>query len=186
MQSDVPEVSELCWLLMTGTPMGLLERCHRLQRQEGQGAVGRRRAVHLSGAAWRPTSWPTTATPCRSATIRCSTSKSAATWPAASIISSARRFVMPKAKVLDDVGPRAGHRRREDVEELQQHARRVRRRQGAAEADHADRHRLAADGTAERAGRRCAVRSVLARRARSRPRQRWPPSTAAAASATAK
>jgi tryptophanyl-tRNA synthetase len=25
-QSDVPEVSELCWLLITGTPMGLLER----------------------------------------------------------------------------------------------------------------------------------------------------------------
>lgn len=27
MQSDVPEISELCWLLMSGTPMGLLERC---------------------------------------------------------------------------------------------------------------------------------------------------------------
>ena len=27
-QSDVPEVSELCWLLMTGASMGLLERCH--------------------------------------------------------------------------------------------------------------------------------------------------------------
>ncbi len=26
-QSDVPEVSELCWILMTGTPLGLLERC---------------------------------------------------------------------------------------------------------------------------------------------------------------
>lgn len=26
-QSDVPEVSELCWLLMTGAGMGLLERC---------------------------------------------------------------------------------------------------------------------------------------------------------------
>jgi tryptophanyl-tRNA synthetase len=26
-QSDVPEVSELCWLLLTGTSMGLLERC---------------------------------------------------------------------------------------------------------------------------------------------------------------
>lgn len=26
-QSDVPEVSELCWILMSGTPMGLLERC---------------------------------------------------------------------------------------------------------------------------------------------------------------
>ncbi len=27
LQSDVPEVSELCWILMSGTPMGLLERC---------------------------------------------------------------------------------------------------------------------------------------------------------------
>ncbi len=26
-QSDVPEISELCWILLTGTPMGLLERC---------------------------------------------------------------------------------------------------------------------------------------------------------------
>jgi tryptophanyl-tRNA synthetase len=27
-QSHVPEVSELTWLLMTGTPMGMLQRCH--------------------------------------------------------------------------------------------------------------------------------------------------------------
>jgi len=26
-QGDVPQVSELCWLLLTGAPMGLLERC---------------------------------------------------------------------------------------------------------------------------------------------------------------
>ncbi len=26
-QSDVPEIPELCWILMSGTPMGLLERC---------------------------------------------------------------------------------------------------------------------------------------------------------------
>ena len=26
-QSDVPEVSQLCWILMTGAPLGLLERC---------------------------------------------------------------------------------------------------------------------------------------------------------------
>jgi tryptophanyl-tRNA synthetase len=26
-QSDVPEVTELCWLLMSGAPMGMLERC---------------------------------------------------------------------------------------------------------------------------------------------------------------
>jgi tryptophanyl-tRNA synthetase len=28
LQSDVPEVTELTWLLMTVTPMGLLEKCH--------------------------------------------------------------------------------------------------------------------------------------------------------------
>ena len=26
-QSDIPEIPELCWLLISGTPMGLLERC---------------------------------------------------------------------------------------------------------------------------------------------------------------
>ncbi|MFC1758353.1 tryptophan--tRNA ligase [Planctomycetota bacterium] len=37
MQSDVPEVSELCWLLMTGTPMGLLERCHAYKDKKDKG-----------------------------------------------------------------------------------------------------------------------------------------------------
>lgn len=36
-QSDVPEVSELCWLLMTLTPMGLLERCHAYKDKKGRG-----------------------------------------------------------------------------------------------------------------------------------------------------
>ena len=36
-QSDVPEVTELCWLLMTGTPMGLLERCHAYKDKKAQG-----------------------------------------------------------------------------------------------------------------------------------------------------
>jgi tryptophanyl-tRNA synthetase len=36
-QSDVPEVSELTWLLMTGTPMGLLERCHAYKEKKGKG-----------------------------------------------------------------------------------------------------------------------------------------------------
>ncbi len=36
-QSDVPEVSELCWLLMTGTPMGLLERCHAYKDKVARG-----------------------------------------------------------------------------------------------------------------------------------------------------
>jgi tryptophanyl-tRNA synthetase len=36
-QSDVPEVSELSWLLMTGTPMGLLERCHAYKDKVAKG-----------------------------------------------------------------------------------------------------------------------------------------------------
>jgi tryptophanyl-tRNA synthetase len=36
-QSDVPEVSQLCWLLMTGTPMGLLERCHAYKDKRARG-----------------------------------------------------------------------------------------------------------------------------------------------------
>ncbi len=37
-QSDVPEVSELCWILMTGAPMGLLERCHAYKEKKAKGA----------------------------------------------------------------------------------------------------------------------------------------------------
>jgi tryptophanyl-tRNA synthetase len=36
-QSDVPEVSELTWLLMTGTPLGLLERCHAFKEKKAKG-----------------------------------------------------------------------------------------------------------------------------------------------------
>lgn len=38
-QSDVPEVSELCWILMTGTPFGLLERCHAYKEKKDKGLV---------------------------------------------------------------------------------------------------------------------------------------------------
>ena len=36
-QSDVPEVSELSWLLMTGAPLGLLERCHAYKDKKAKG-----------------------------------------------------------------------------------------------------------------------------------------------------
>ena len=36
-QSDVPEVSELCWLIMTGAPLGLLERCHAFKEKKAKG-----------------------------------------------------------------------------------------------------------------------------------------------------
>jgi tryptophanyl-tRNA synthetase len=37
LQSDVPEVSELCWILMTTTPIGLLERCHAYKDKKAKG-----------------------------------------------------------------------------------------------------------------------------------------------------
>ena len=36
-QSDVPEVSELTWILMTRAPMGLLERCHAYKEKKQKG-----------------------------------------------------------------------------------------------------------------------------------------------------
>jgi tryptophanyl-tRNA synthetase len=36
-QSDVPEVTELTWLLSTVTPMGLLERCHSFKDKTAKG-----------------------------------------------------------------------------------------------------------------------------------------------------
>ncbi|MGK0189161.1 MAG: tryptophanyl-tRNA synthetase [Verrucomicrobiales bacterium] len=36
-QSDVPEVTELTWILSTVTPMGLLERCHSYKDKEAKG-----------------------------------------------------------------------------------------------------------------------------------------------------
>lgn len=38
-QSHIPEVSELTWLLMTGTPMGLLERCHAYKEKKAKGVT---------------------------------------------------------------------------------------------------------------------------------------------------
>ena len=37
LQSDVPEVSELCWILMSCTPMGLLERCVSYKEKKEKG-----------------------------------------------------------------------------------------------------------------------------------------------------
>ncbi|MBT4692919.1 MAG: tryptophan--tRNA ligase [Woeseia sp.] len=39
LQSDIPEISELTWILMTGTPMGLLERCHAFKEKKSRGVA---------------------------------------------------------------------------------------------------------------------------------------------------
>src|SRR5438876_8471926 len=37
LQSDVPQVTELTWILSTMTPMGLLERCHSYKDKTARG-----------------------------------------------------------------------------------------------------------------------------------------------------
>ncbi len=39
LQSDVPQVTELAWILSTVTPMGLLERCHSYKDKTARGAA---------------------------------------------------------------------------------------------------------------------------------------------------
>ena len=63
-QSHVPEVSELCWILMTAAPMGLLERCHAYKEKKADpvpvlvptcdapGSSGRGPASTRTGACW--------------------------------------------------------------------------------------------------------------------------------------
>jgi tryptophanyl-tRNA synthetase len=72
-QSDVPEVSELCWLLL-GTPMGLLERCV-FTKIKSRKAFRRSLACLLILSSKQPTSSPMTPMSCLLDWTRLSTSK---------------------------------------------------------------------------------------------------------------
>ncbi len=52
-QSDVPEVTELTWILGTVTPMGLLERCHSYKDKVAKGISAQPRPLRLSRADGR-------------------------------------------------------------------------------------------------------------------------------------
>jgi tryptophanyl-tRNA synthetase len=49
-QSDVPMHAELMWILMTVTPMGLLERAVSYKEKNREGDCGVGRTLHVSGA----------------------------------------------------------------------------------------------------------------------------------------
>ena len=90
-QSDVPEVTELTWILGSVTPMGLLERCHSYKDKLAKGISLQLRAVRLSGADGRRHPAFTTRTLCRSARTRSSTWRSPATLRSSSTSSTAKR-----------------------------------------------------------------------------------------------
>ena len=133
----------------------------RLQGQEGQGTAGRRGPVHVSGVdggrhpglrlrhgAGRR----------RPVAAHRSLPRSGGQ------LQSSLRPGVRDAQGQDSrrLGQSARHRRREDVEELQQHAGDLRRPQGAAQEDHADHDRFAADGPAEGSAGGSPVSTVFA------------------------
>ena len=72
-QSDVPEVTELAWILSTVTGMGLLERATSYKDKVDKGLDAARRALHLPRADGRRHPHRPLAPSCRSARTRCST-----------------------------------------------------------------------------------------------------------------
>ncbi len=183
-QSDVPEVSELCWLLLTGTPMGLLERCHAYKDKKAKGLTadaglftypvldgGRHSGLRRRHRAGRRR-------------------------PVAAhrgVPRFGRQLQSPIRPGIRDaqrqdpgrLGQGARHRRRKNVEELQQHARDFRGSQAAAQEDHADHHRFAAHGRAQGAGGGPPVSVVFPGGRSTKSARRWPPCIAAAVLATA-
>ena len=174
MQSDVPEVTELCWLLMTGTPMGLLERCHAYKDKKAKGLTAD------AGLFTYPVLMAADILAYDTDIVPVGDDQVQHIEVCRDLAGSfnhqfGETFVHAEGERARHLGQGARHRRREDVEELQQHARTVRRCQGAAQEDHADHHRLAADGTAEGTGRRRAVPAVSRSSRRMPTAKRWPP-----------
>ena len=158
-QSDVPEVCQLCWLLMTGAPMGLLERCHAYKDKKARGLAAD------AGLFTYPVLMAADILAYDSDLVPVGEDQTQHIEVARDLAASfnhefGETFVMPKAKVLDS-SARAGRGRREDVQKLRQHARSVRGAEAIAEADHANCHRFAAHRTAERAGRRPSFSTLL-------------------------
>ena len=161
LQSDVPEVSELCWILMTGTPLGLLERCHAYKEKKAQGAKAD------AGLFTYPVLMAADILAYDADIVPVGEDQVQHIEVTRDLAGSfnhqfGETFVLPQAKVLSVGRPGARHRRPEDVQELRQHAGDLRGRQIAAEEDHEHRDRFAPDGAAEGPGDRPPVPAVLA------------------------
>ena len=147
-QSDVPEVSELCWLLMTGTPMGLLERCHAYKDKKDKGLAAD------AGLFTYPVLMAADILAYDSDTVPVGDDQVQHIEVCRDLAASfnhhfGQTFVHAQGQDSRRVGQSAGPRRREDVEELPTRCEAVRRSEGRAEKDHADHDRLAADGSAQ-------------------------------------
>ena len=149
LQSDVPQVTELRWILSTVTPMGLLERAHSYKDKLARGlqaSAGLFTYPVLHGRRYFDLRQRSRAGRQRPETTY-------------------RNHARPRGKDQRDLRrslqaagaahsrrdrDRSRHRRPEDEQELRQHDRHFRRRKGNAETRHEHRDRLKAGRSAER------------------------------------
>ncbi len=123
-QSDVPEVSELCWLLLTGTPMGLLERCVAYKDKVAKGLSAD------AGLFTYPVLQAADILAYDSDTVPVGDDQLQHIEVCRDLAGQLQSRVRQRVRDAEglrvgSVCPRSGHRRRKDVEELQQHACRV-------------------------------------------------------------
>ena len=160
-QSDVPEVSELCWLLMTGTPLGLLERCHAYKEKKAKGLKAD------AGLFTYPVLMAADILAYDADLVPVGEDQVQHIEVTRDLAGSfnhqfGETFVLPQPKVLGACGQGAGHRWPEDVQELRQHLGDFCRPEGSAEADHADHDRFPSDGGGQGSGYRSSVSAVFA------------------------
>ena len=164
-QSDVPEVSQLCWLLMTGTPMGLLERCHAYKDKMAKGLPAD------AGLFTYPVLMAADILAYDSDTVPVGADQVQHIEVCRDLAGSfnhhfGQTFVMPKAKVLEHSAKVPGLDGEKMSKSYNNTLELFEDRQSAAQKNHADRDRFAADGPAEGAGDRSSVSAVLAGRDR--------------------
>ena len=156
-----------------------------LQGQEGPGPQRRRRAVRLSGAdGGRHFIYDSDIVPVgEDQTQHIEVARDLA---ASFNHEFGETFVMPKAKVLDGSARVPGSDGEKMSKSYGNTLEVFEEPKAAAEADHADRHRFAADGAAQGARRGTTSTSSIRCLPRRRSERRWPRRIAAAASAMAR
>ena len=184
-QSDVPEVTELAWLLSTVTPMGLLERAVLVQGQGGAGPARRSRPVRLSRAPGRR--HPDLPLRARAGRPGPEAAHRDGARHRAALQQRLRRRPARAARALHPRGGGggAGHRRAQDEQVVRQHDRDVRGAGRDQEGGDGDRHRLDAGRGAEGPDARTCSSSGRCSRARTSAR-RCSRARARAGSATAR
>ena len=175
-QSDVPEVTELTWLLMTVTPMHLLEKCHAYKDKKAKGLPAD------AGLFTYPVLMAADILLYDSDLVPVGADQVQHIEVTRDI---AQRFNGIYGEVLDFAqcarrgghGQGAGDRRRKDVQELRQHDRHLRGPEKAPQKNHVDQDRFDSRRRTQRPGPLLHLRPLHALCDAGTSRRPWPSAT---------